>query len=69
MFTKHRMKEHVNSVHTEEHLKPFICQVCCKGFATQERLNTHMNIHTGNKPFVCKYCGRGFAGKAHVIIL
>ena len=62
MFTKHRMKEHVNSVHTEEHLKPFICQVCCKGFATQERLNTHMNIHTGNKPFVCKYCGRGFAG-------
>ena len=32
-----------------------------KGFATQARMNTHMNIHTGNKPYVCKYCGRGFA--------
>ena len=66
MFTKTRMIQHINAVHTEEHLKPFSCGMCSKGFATQERLRNHMNIHTGNKPHVCKYCGRGFADKANM---
>ena len=65
MFFTERMKIHMIATHTEEHLKPFICQVCHKGFATQTKLNTHMNIHTGSKPFVCKYCGRGFADKGN----
>lgn len=66
MFTSSRMKEHVNSVHIEDHLKPFVCKICSKGFATNERFRTHMNIHTGNKPFVCKYCGRGFSDKGNM---
>ena len=52
LFPGYRLKVHINAVHTEEHLKPFLCQVCQKGFATEGRLNDHMNIHTGNRPHV-----------------
>ena len=51
LLAARRMKNHVLANHTEEHLKPFICQICRKGFATQEKLGNHMNIHTGNKPW------------------
>ena len=55
LFPGYRLKVHINAVHTEEHLKPFLCQVCQKGFATEGRLNDHMNIHTGNRPHVSTY--------------
>ena len=31
MFFTERMKTHMIATHTEDHLKPFICQVCKKG--------------------------------------
>ena len=51
----------MRSVHLEDHLRPFICQICKKGFAERGKLTTHMNLHTGLKPHVCKYCGKAFA--------
>ena len=59
------MKWHIDQYHTENHLKPHICPVCQKGFATRQHFDDHMNIHTGNKPYVCKYCGRGFADRGN----
>ena len=67
MFHGHRMKLHIASVHTEDHLKPFPCSVCPKGFAEEKKLKDHMNIHTGNKPYECRYCHRGFANKRNTI--
>lgn len=61
LIAGNKMKEHMNTNHTEGHLKPFMCSVCRKGFGTSQRLADHMNIHTGDRPYVCQYCGRGFA--------
>ena len=61
MFNAQRLKEHIGSIHTEDHLKPFRCAECNKGFGSAMRLKQHMIIHSGLKPHVCKYCGRGFA--------
>ena len=66
LFINYRMKHHMNSVHTEDHLKPFSCQICHKGFAQQESLDRHMIIHSGKKPFACKYCGRAFADRGNM---
>ena len=64
-FTSDRLNTHIISVHTEDHLKPFVCKICGKGFAKIKMFETHMNIHTGAKPHKCKYCGRGFADLAN----
>ena len=61
LFNNQHMKEHILANHTEDHLKPFICKVCNKGFSNKLHLKYHMNLHTGEKPYKCKYCGRAFA--------
>ena len=57
------LKNHMITVHTDNHLKPHICKIetCKKGFNSARRLSMHMNTHTGNKPYPCKYCGKAFA--------
>ena len=61
VFADSKMKTHILAVHTEDHLKPYVCQICKKGFAKKQPYEYHMNGHTGNKPCKCKYCGKGFA--------
>ncbi len=61
MIVTQKMKAHINTNHTEDSQRPHICSVCGKGFAVVQRLNDHMNIHTGARPHVCKFCGKGFA--------
>ena len=65
LFGEQRLKYHMISVHTEDHLKPFVCKLCGKGFEYNKKLKTHMNIHTGAKPHKCKYCNRGFSDPAN----
>ena len=65
LITNRQMDRHMKVNHTEDHLKPFICDICHKGFATGPKFKTHMNIHTGEKPYVCKYCGKGFGDKGN----
>ena len=60
-----KMNCHIMTVHTPDHLKPFVCKVCNKGFITKSKLEDHTNIHLGLKPHVCKYCGTGFADVAN----
>ena len=50
-----QMDVHIKTVHTDDNLKPYSCEICQKGFNTQHYLNTHMNTHTGNKPHKCKF--------------
>ena len=61
-FTLYKsVTKHPVQVHTEDHLKPFHCKICDKGFAKQYQLDTHMNIHTGSKPYKCEYCDKAFS--------
>lgn len=66
MVARVRMKRHMSMSHTDDHLMPFNCQICQKGFPEKRKLKDHMNTHSGNKPYVCKYCGKGFSDRGNM---
>lgn len=39
--------------------RPFVCDVCRKGFKRREHLNLHTVIHSGVKTEMCTECGKG----------
>jgi hypothetical protein len=55
----------VMSIHMQSHLpddlKKYKCDVCGKGFPTNQHFKDHRNIHTGKKPYKCKFCSTCFA--------
>jgi hypothetical protein len=57
-------KQHNDQYHTASEDRRHKCTVCAKGFSTKQRLNDHVNIHTGEKPYTCTYCGKGFANSS-----
>ncbi|KAF8138295.1 hypothetical protein EV363DRAFT_1393754 [Boletus edulis] len=60
---KQLVKRHVETTHLR--YKPFICEVCKKGFPQKTSLDTHMHGHTGSTPHVCRYgCGMAFKDPA-----
>lgn len=60
-----KMRRHVLMYHTKDCDRPFVCQVCQKGFIVKKSFEEHMNTHTGDKPYKCKYCGTGFASSGN----
>ena len=46
--------------------KPFVCDVCGKGFFQKFRLIGHLRFHTGEKPFSCEHCGKLFTYKCNM---
>ena len=60
-----KFKKHMETYHTEEHLKPYVCAICkpVKGFAFLKNYNEHMNIHNGVKPCKCPHCPAAFASQ------
>ena len=61
MFQTHKLAKH-----TPDHLRPYRCSFCPKGFAFKKHLEVHENVHTGNKPYECKYCGMKFASDGNM---
>ena len=55
----------VMSIHMQSHLpdelKKYKCDICGKGFPTNQHFKDHRNIHTGEKPYKCKFCSTCFA--------
>lgn len=43
--------------------RPYVCEVCSKGYYHREDLFTHAVIHSGGKPFTCDVCHKGFSRK------
>jgi KRAB domain-containing zinc finger protein len=48
--------------------KPFICDVCGKGFHENGGLHRHIRTHTGDRPYICDICGKGL-GLSPVCVL
>ena len=48
--------------HLPNELKKYKCDICGKGFPTNQAFKDHRNIHTGEKPYKCKFCSSCFAG-------
>ena len=59
-----KMKLHLQG-HAPDSEKKYKCEVCGKGFTETQRLQDHMNIHTGEKPYKCKYCANCFASRGN----
>ena len=65
MMTAVKMKHHMMIWHTDDKLKPFVCEVCKKGFSSKYRYDRHKVVHTGEKPFVC-HCGSAFGHRQNL---
>ena len=61
------MNRHIQAAHTLPDQKKYKCDLCGKGFITNNKLSEHMNVHTGEKPHKCKFCSACFASKANTI--
>ncbi|XP_036614027.1 zinc finger protein 23-like [Trichosurus vulpecula] len=43
-----------------EELRPYVCQICGKGFRKPNLLSKHKVIHRQEKPYICQECGMAF---------
>ncbi|KAJ7781252.1 hypothetical protein B0H16DRAFT_1497640 [Mycena metata] len=60
---KQLVKRHVETTHLK--LKPYVCNICQKGFPQKTGLEIHHNGHTGDQPHKCNYdCGKTFKDPA-----
>lgn len=62
------MNRHMLREHEEGRIKPFVCDICNKGFEDKQNYLDHKNIHAGIKPHQCKECPIGFASKANLLM-
>ena len=59
------MNKHIHAQHTARDKMRYKCDHCGKGFSENQKLNDHVNIHTGEKPHKCKFCSACFASKGN----
>ena len=64
LISHSKMKLHLQG-HAPDSEKKYKCEVCGKGFVETQRLQDHMNTHTGEKPYKCKYCTNRFASRGN----
>ncbi len=70
MIPIRRKERHIQQAHVAPEDRKYKCDHCGKGFTDRQKLNDHINTHTGERPYLCKYCGKGFANhgnqRAHI---
>ena len=70
MIPIRRKERHIQQAHVAPDDRKYKCDHCGKGFTDRQKLNDHINTHTGERPYICKYCGKGFANhgnqRAHI---
>jgi len=54
--SKRDLTKHMNILHTEKNLRPFLCDICDKGFLHSSSLNSQKLVHTAGKSFECEFC-------------
>ena len=62
------LKAHIIRKHGDKADRPFKCGQCDAAYAEKNKLEDHMNKHTGNTPHVCSFCDMRFityASKRH----
>ncbi|XP_054735439.1 zinc finger protein ZFP2-like isoform X1 [Anastrepha obliqua] len=58
------LKEHRLLLHPQE--KPFICNICSKGFKTNFLLSQHKHKHSRLDSIKCEQCGKHFRSQLHL---
>ena len=53
-----KLQMHTLQVHSDE--RPYICDVCGRGFKIPTILKTHTRVHTGKTSYHCKKCEKKF---------
>ena len=51
-------------IHTDT--KPFVCEVCGRGFRFKSNMFEHRTVHTGYTPHLCPFCGKQFRLKGNM---
>ncbi|XP_061580532.1 mucin-5AC-like [Cololabis saira] len=52
------LTKHLVMVHSK--IKPFVCQLCNKGYYSKREVEVHIRSHTGERPFHCHLCEKKF---------
>ncbi|RZC32448.1 zinc finger protein 271-like [Asbolus verrucosus] len=73
VFSKNNtLDKHMASRHSTTPLGPrekrHLCDICGKGFATNDKMSIHYRVHTGVKPYTCQYCSKSFIKRDYLIM-
>ncbi|KAL0810279.1 hypothetical protein ABMA28_010439 [Loxostege sticticalis] len=58
---KNSLEAHTNKVHLRT--RPYVCEICEKGFYRKSHLTEHISTHANVKNFTCELCGDEFVAK------